>query len=141
MCEQCKITRISGEPLPAGEDPIPCEYPAEPDEDEEECLEEARYLVSDYSCQDHLCEEHMREKSDQLESGLGDFLRSAGFQAASDFAPIQETAECDYVAPEAMLTVPAVPPCGKAANYAELILERLALCPRHAKAWGYACEP
>jgi hypothetical protein len=135
VCEQCKIKRVSGEPLSPEDDPTPCECP--PDEEGEVCPRDAVYLVSDYSVDDHLCEEHMREKASKLEEGLGDFLRSAGFQAASDFAPIKKRAACDYVSPENMLSAVEVPPCGKPAAYAELVLEKLALCPKHAREWGY----
>jgi hypothetical protein len=137
MCEQCKLNRVSGELLPKEDEPVPCEYPG--DEEEDICTEDAVVLVSDYSVEDHLCEEHMKEKASQLEEGLGDFLRSAGFQAASDFAPIKEPAECDYVSPEDMLRPGPVPPCGKPAAYAQLVLEKLPLCADHAREWG--CRP
>lgn len=79
----------------------------------------------------------MQRSGRDLEEGLGDFLRWAGFQAAGDFAPIREDETCDFVAPEDMLRSPAVSPCGKRAKYAALVLEKLALCARHAKEWGY----
>ena len=142
VCEQCRIERITGERIPRGEDPISCEYP--PDEEGVECERNAQYHVSDYSAEDHFCEKHMREKASQLEEGLGEFLRSAGFQAASDFAPIKEPAECEYISPQDMLSPADIPQCARPALYAELVLEKMALCQKHAKEWGYspkASEP
>ena len=136
MCEQCRKTRVSGEPLPPDGEPAPCEYIADPEGDEEDCIEEARFAVRDYSAEMHLCDEHMRQKSRHLDEGLGDFLRQAGFQKGGDFAPIKESAECEYVSPEQMVGKD-VKFCGKPAAYAEMLVEESFLCLKHARMKGY----
>ncbi len=85
MREHCQIGRASDEPLPEGSDPDRCEYIVE--EGEIECPVKASYVVSEYSCDTHLCEEHMQDMNTHLDEGLGDFLRFAGLQQATERMP------------------------------------------------------
>ena len=139
MCEHCKSSKISGEELSFQEESVPCEYvPDTKEEEDQECPKEARYIVSEYYCETHLCNEHMRKASSQLDEGLGDFLRSVGFQQATDFVPVKERAECEHMGNPMLDEETEF--CGRPAAYGQMVLERSVYCDEHARMMGYSPE-
>ena len=100
------------------------------------CEEPATCLVYERYLEDHLYEEHVAEENRDLDEGLGDFLRDAGFQRSVDFLPIQQEATCDHFVGNPLLSE-TMTTCGKQATFAKMVVEATVLCDEHAVEWGY----
>lgn len=72
--------------------------------------------------------------------GLGDLLRVAGLQQATDFLPIKEPFSCEHLPIEDMIGAGEDGSCQKPAAHAQMVWERTAVCTKHAKMMGYSPE-
>lgn len=126
MCERCSEGKKRLIPLtPAERGDALCEWSEE--DSPELCGAEATYTVEGWGVESHLCEEHLQEFQAELEAGLGEFLRYAGFQQAAELVPIAAEEKCDG---DLFLR-----PCSKRATHAKFVLDTVFLCDEHAKSW------
>lgn len=126
MCERCSEGKKRLIPLaPDERGEAFCEWSEE--DSPELCGAEATHALEDWGVESHLCDEHLQEFQRELDAGLGDFLRYAGFQQAADFLPITAEETCDG---DLLLR-----PCSKKATHAKFVLDTVFLCDEHAESW------
>ena len=150
MCEYCSDSEIWGEPLKADRgERVECEWlPDDPDEVDFElgddpddifdappsCEKLATLLVFDRSTEDHLCVHHLREERQELEEGLGDFLKELDLEQSAEFVSINAEVECDFMG---SLLSESVRRCGGPATVVKVVVTESMLCARHARESGY----
>ncbi|MHC4470795.1 MAG: hypothetical protein ACYTDY_09600 [Planctomycetota bacterium] len=134
MCERCREDTVWGELIEVDEE-VDCEWVEDeeitkplPVEEEEDpwfggCPEPATCRVFTRYAEEHLCTAHMEEDCEELEEGLGDFLRESGLLVASDYLPIHEPTQCER--------------CDRSASHAKMVVDEHYVCLKHAKEMGW----
>jgi len=137
MCERCQQDTAWGELIQVDEE-VDCEWIEDEDleadlegeieEDDDTpiltgCPEPATCRVFTRYAEEHLCEAHMEEDCEDLDNGLGEFLRETGLLVSSDYLPIHELTKCDR--------------CERAASHAKMVVDEHYLCKEHAVEMGW----
>ena len=137
MCERCREDTVWGERIEV-DDVVDCEWldaesleeEVAEDEDldaldllEDGCGKPATCRIFSRYAEEHLCTDHMEEDNEELETGLGDFLRESGLLVASDYLPIHEPTRCDR--------------CERSASHAKMVVDEHYLCLKHAREMGW----
>ncbi len=123
MCDHCRTRRSWRTELDEDE-VLSCEYIE--DLDDEGCPAQAIALITGRYVEDHLCRDCTEKETEQLDEGLGDFLREHGFQKCVDYLPVTESpGGCTG------------PSCSNLASFAKMVIETWGYCEDHMLPAGH----